>query len=228
MSPVRCPPPSRPSPQPQFSLSPAGRDRSERDAPCCPHPQPAEPGAQAFLSPSRGVPKLHPMPEGSRETRSEGFRFSLRGRWHRARAPPARALPLRCAAPGRGAPAWSGTGAGQEGDRSGTGAGHAAKGPPPPPPAPFALLKVSAHPASLRDGVKAIALSGGKKIIFTETKTFCRGGDSDSKKVVSILSAVGNSATTRVYCCNPARQISAFVCNSRDNAVLLGHCFEPG
>lgn len=194
----------------------------------CPHPQPAEPGAQAFLSPSRGVPKLHPMPEGSSETRSEGFRFSLRGRWHRARAPPARALPLRCAAPGRGAPAWSGTGAGQEGDRSGTGAGHAAKGPPPPPPAPLILLKVSAHPASIRDGVKAIALSGGKKIIFTETKTFCRGGDSDSKKVVSILSAVGNSATTRVYCCNPARQISAFVCNSRDNAVLLGHCFEPG
>lgn len=128
-----------------------------------------------------------------------------------------RLSPLRCAAPGRGAPAWSGTGAGQ-----------AAKGPPPPPPAPLALLKVPGDPASLWDGVREIALSGGKKIIFTETKSACRGGGSDSEKVASILSAVGNSATTCVYCCNPARQISAFVCNSRDNAVLLGHCFEPG
>lgn len=125
----------------------------------------------------------------------------------------------RCAAPLPG---------GERRPGGGTGAGQAAKGPPPPPPAPLALLKVPGDPASLWDGVREIALSGGKKIIFTETKSACRGGGSDSEKVASILSAVGNSATTCVYCCSPARQISAFVCNSRDNAVLLGHCFEPG
>lgn len=132
-----------------------------------------------------------------------------------------RRSPRRCAAPGRGESAWSGTGARQERDKL-------LRDPPPPPPAPLALLKVSGVPALLWDGVKGIVLSGGKKIVFTETKSLCRGDGCDSKKVAWIRSAVGNSATTRVYCCNPARQISAFVCNPRDNAVLLGHCFEPG
>lgn len=215
LSPVRCPP-SRPSPAagvfPQpgregslgagFSfLSASSASRAWRSG-----------FSQAF----KKCPQTPSYPSKlQREAKGSVSHFEGDATERGLRQP--RLSPLRCAAPGRGAPAWSGTGAGQ-----------AAKGPPPPPPAPLALLKVPGDPASLWDGVRAIALSGGKKIIFTETKTACRGGGSDSEKVASILSAVGNSATTCVYCCNPARQISAFVCNSRDNAVLLGHCFEPG